>query len=112
MIKILSALTVALALSLTLASSGFAQSSIHGYNDVGGDVQNQVASPVDDDGDDGGVAGTQGSGDSGSGDAPSTSGETLPFTGLDLALIVGAGGLFLGLGLLVRRFTETASDTA
>jgi hypothetical protein len=31
---------------------------------------------------------------------------TLPFTGLDLVLIVAAGGLLLGLGLGMRRLTR------
>jgi len=31
---------------------------------------------------------------------------SLPFTGLDLVLVVGAGGLLLGLGLAMRRLTR------
>ena len=31
---------------------------------------------------------------------------TLPFTGLDLVLVVAAGGLLLGLGLAMRRLTR------
>ena len=34
---------------------------------------------------------------------------TLPFTGLDLVLVVGAGGLLLGLGLAMRRLTRSAN---
>jgi hypothetical protein len=35
-----------------------------------------------------------------------TSSGTLPFTGLDLVLVVAAGGLLLGLGLGMRRLTR------
>jgi hypothetical protein len=38
--------------------------------------------------------------------ANSSSGK-LPFTGLDLVLVVGAGGLLLGLGLAMRRLTRS-----
>lgn len=34
---------------------------------------------------------------------------TLPFTGLDLVLVVAAGGLLLGLGLGMRRLTRPPS---
>jgi hypothetical protein len=32
---------------------------------------------------------------------------SLPFTGLDIVLVVAAGGLLLGLGLGMRRLTRT-----
>jgi hypothetical protein len=35
-----------------------------------------------------------------------TSSGTLPFTGLDLVLVVAAGGLLLGLGLAMRRLAR------
>ena len=38
--------------------------------------------------------------------APKSSG-SLPFTGLDVVLVVAAGGLLLGLGLGMRRLTRT-----
>ncbi|MEA2411116.1 MAG: hypothetical protein QOC77_1677 [Thermoleophilaceae bacterium] len=38
--------------------------------------------------------------------AKSNSSGTLPFTGLDLVLVVAAGGLLLGLGLGMRRLTR------
>jgi hypothetical protein len=34
---------------------------------------------------------------------------SLPFTGLDLVLVVAAGGLLLGLGLAMRRLTHPTS---
>ena len=36
----------------------------------------------------------------------STSASTLPFTGLDVGLLVVGGGVLLGAGLLVRRFSR------
>jgi hypothetical protein len=33
---------------------------------------------------------------------------TLPFTGLDLVLVVAAGGILLGLGLAMRRLSRSA----
>jgi hypothetical protein len=35
-------------------------------------------------------------------------GPTLPFTGLDLVLVVAAGGILLGLGLAMRRLSRSA----
>lgn len=43
--------------------------------------------------------------------APSRSAAELPFTGLDLALVVGAGGVLLLLGVGIRRLTR-ASEVA
>lgn len=39
--------------------------------------------------------------------AKSAANGTLPFTGLDLVLVVAAGGLLLGLGLGMRRLTRS-----
>jgi hypothetical protein len=39
-------------------------------------------------------------------------GGELPFTGLDLALVIGAGALLLGLGVGMRRFTRPSGGTA
>ena len=40
--------------------------------------------------------------------APSRGAAELPFTGLDLALVVGAGGVLLLLGVGIRRLTRTS----
>ena len=96
--------TVSAAL-LVGAPSAFAQSSAQqGYSKPGGIVQTQI-----DNGGGGGntpgrvvstpEAATQAK-------SSSTSG-TLPFTGLDLVLVVAAGGLLLGLGLGMRRLTRS-----
>jgi hypothetical protein len=80
----LSAITI-LALFVAMAVPAAAQ---NGYSGTGGQVQTQVQ--------DTGSA-TSGSG-SGSG--------SLPFTGLDVALLAGAGLLLAGAGIAMRRVTR------
>jgi hypothetical protein len=77
---------------LALATTAYAQSSsVGGYNDEAGQVQTQVQ------GGGGGDSGASGGGGSSS---------SLPFTGLDLALLVGAGGMLLAVGFGMRRLTR------
>jgi hypothetical protein len=72
---------------VALAPTAYAQSVTgSGYGGVAGDVQDQV-------GDDG-LAGAQVV-------------ETLPFTGVDLVLVVGGALMLLLLGLVVRRRART-----
>ena len=82
----LSAITM-LALFVALAGPAAAQP---GYEPPAGQVQSQVQ-------DSGSAAGTTGSG-TGSG--------SLPFTGLDVALLAGAGLLLAGAGVAMRRVTR------
>jgi len=86
------------ALALALApASALAQSSDDGYETDGPTVQNQIEG-----------GGTAGQTDSGTSPTPSNdsagSGEEagLPFTGLDLGLLAGAGVLLVGMGAGVR----------
>jgi hypothetical protein len=79
---------------LVMAAPAFAQTAAqNGYSGPGGQVQAQVddesSTPV-------AVAG------SGGGDG----GGSLPFTGLDVALLAGAGVLLAGAGLGMRRLTR------
>jgi hypothetical protein len=83
------------------APSAYGQSSAQqGYSKPGGAVQTQI---------------DNGGGDRNPGDVVSTpesvtqtrSSGKLPFTGLDLVLVVGAGGLLLALGLGMRRMTRS-----
>jgi hypothetical protein len=77
----------ALAMALALASPAFGQSSVEGYNDNAGQVQSEVnGSPQ--------VAGE------------TSGGGSLPFTGLDVALLAGAGALLAGVGVGMRRLTR------
>jgi hypothetical protein len=81
-----------LVLALVLAAPAFAQpSSQDGYTDQAGQVQAQV-----DEESSAPVAAT-GSGGGGGG---------LPFTGLDVALIAGAGVLLVGAGIGMQRLTR------
>jgi hypothetical protein len=109
MTKILSAVMAVLALTLVFASVAAAQSSLGGYNDVGGNVQDQVDEGPSDD-----VSPTEEEGDEpeedSAGDVEESDDESLPFTGLDIALLIGAGGLFLALGLGMRRLTRTSGS--
>jgi hypothetical protein len=83
-------ITAALALVLTLAfaTSAFGQASIDGYSDEASQIQAQVA-------------------DEAQPRSTTTSSEgSLPFTGLDIALMGAAGGLLVGAGLGMRRLTR------
>lgn len=102
--KTFSIAIASLLMAMSLTSVAFAQSSVDGYAPDDGAVQNQI----------------QGNDDSGtpSNNSPNTeSGTTpqatksndsgsLPFTGLDLALLAGAGAVLLGLGLGMRHLTR------
>ncbi len=92
--------------SLMIAAPAFAQSSAQqGYSKPGGTVQTQL---------DNGGKGTS-PGASTSTPVASTpesvtqakSSGKLPFTGLDLVLVVGAGGILLALGLGMRRLSRS-----
>jgi hypothetical protein len=78
----------ALAILLAFSATAYAQSSIDGYSNEAGQVQENVQ---------------------GNGTAPvsaNESGGALPFTGLDLALIAAAGGVLAAGGLAMRRLTR------
>jgi hypothetical protein len=78
-------------LALALAAPAFAQpSSQDGYTDQAGQVQAQV------DEESGAPVAVTGSGGGGGGGS-------LPFTGLDVALIAGAGALLVGAGIGMQR---------
>jgi hypothetical protein len=95
--KIFSVLTV-LVLTLVVATSAAAQSSVDGYEDNGGQIQAQVQGGGDDDGTTPPVSATTDT---------SGGGASLPFTGLDVALLLGAGGVLVVAGLGMRRLTRS-----
>lgn len=80
----------ALAILLAFSATAYGQSSIDGYNNEAGQVQENVGGT--------GTGGTQ--------PVSSDTGGALPFTGLDLALIAAAGGLLAAGGLGMRRLTR------
>jgi hypothetical protein len=90
-----------LVLMLALATTASAQSSVDGYEDQGGQIQAQIQN--------GGPSGGDGSGTAPvtTAAAPTSSGGSLPFTGLDVALLFGAGGLLAAAGLGMRRLTRS-----
>jgi hypothetical protein len=79
------------------AAPAYAQSAGSGYAEPAGSIQQQL--------------------DSGSNDAhkveasrvstDDNGGGTLPFTGLDIALVVAAGGVLLAMGLGIRRISRS-----
>ena len=100
--KIIATLTVTI-MMLALATTAFAESNVEGYTDVKGQVQSDV--------DDGSAPGaSQGSPDGSQGSSPVAAADSgsLPFTGLDMGLLVGAGGVLVAAGLGMRRLTRPA----
>jgi hypothetical protein len=91
------------AMLLAGAPSAFAQSSgQQGYSTPGGAVQTQIQSG----------GGGNSPGDSTSATPPARVTESrdngkLPFTGLDLVLVVAAGGVLLALGVGMRRLSRS-----
>jgi predicted cobalt transporter CbtA len=85
-----------------LPTGAVAQSAERGYNEPGGVVQDQIETqPAQADSED------QGTPPAATAAAPANDeGGELPFTGFDLALVVGAGGVLLLLGFGIRRFTR------
>jgi hypothetical protein len=92
-------LITVLVLMLAFAASASAQSSVQGYEDQGGQIQAQIQGG----GSDGGGSGTAPV----SATTDSGAGGSLPFTGLDVALLVGAGGLLVVAGVGMRRLTRS-----
>lgn len=89
---------------LLLAAPAFAQSSAQqGYSKPGGAVQTQL--------DNGGKGNSPGASTStpvaSTPETVTKSSGKLPFTGLDLVLVVGAGGILLALGLGMRRLSRS-----
>jgi hypothetical protein len=91
---------------LALPAGAIAQSSTGGYNQPGGVVQDQIQTqPAQTE------QKTQNTPQSVTQTAPASKSSNLPFTGLDLAMVVAAGGVLLLLGFGIRRFTR-ASEVA
>lgn len=81
------------------AGPAYAQSAASGYAEPAGSVQQQL--------DNGSNDGHKVSAANVSNDNDSNSGSKLPFTGLDLALVVAAGGVLLAMGLGIRRLSRS-----
>ena len=110
--KTLAIALASLLLVMSLTSVAFAQSSVDGYTPDEGAVQNQIQGN-----DDTGTPpnATQEAAEPGATPSapaparyatPSDDSGSLPFTGLDLALLAGAGAVLLSLGLGMRKLTR------
>jgi hypothetical protein len=104
---------VAVLALFALPASAVAQPSVSGYDNFGPQVQEEIQqqNPADE----GGGGGPAGGDDSGApapaAAAASDEGGELPFTGLDVALVLGAGLMLVGMGFGIRRMirpTEVA----
>jgi hypothetical protein len=91
-------LITVLVLMLAFAASASAQSSVQGYEDQGGQVQAQIQ---------GGDGGSPGGTTPVSATTESSGSGSLPFTGLDVALLFAAGGVLAAAGLGMRRLTRS-----
>lgn len=90
---------------LAVPTGAMAQSSSEGgYNPPGSTVQDQIESQPSRENDRVTPDPPAATADEGGGN--------LPFTGLDLALIVAAGGVLLMLGLGIRRATRASTEVA
>ena len=96
--KIIFSVVAVLALMLALSTAAYGQSSsLEGYNDQGGRIQAQV---------DQGGGGGGGGADTSPVSTTTDEGGSLPFTGLDVALLAAAGALLAAAGLGMRRLTR------
>jgi hypothetical protein len=89
-----------LCIALFAAGPAYGQSAQSGYAEPAGSVQQQLDNGSNDAHK---VSASNVSNDSDSGDT----GSKLPFTGLDLALVVAAGGVLLAMGLGIRRLSRS-----
>ncbi len=96
MLKIKKILAIASAVALLAPSAAFAAS---GSEKGGYAGSNDVVAGLEQ-----GSGGNNGGGASGT--TSGNAGGSLPFTGSDLSVIVGAGGMLLGLGFGLRRLTH------
>ena len=96
------ALSVAIAPATALAQG----TSVDPYENEGPRVQERIdqSNPTPDDED--------GNGTTPVARTAQDEGGELPFTGLDVALVIGAGALLLGLGVGMRRLTRPAREPA
>jgi hypothetical protein len=89
-------------MALVFPAAAFAQQSAGDAYKPQGQIEQDV------EGDQGGVGGSPGAG--GNSEQPaataSNSGSGLPFTGVDVALLAGAGALLLGAGVGMRRIAH------
>ena len=96
------AATISAALLVGAPSAHAVTSAEEGYSKPGGIVQTQLENGGSTNNPPGSVVSTPEQ------VTQAKSAGKLPFTGLDLVLVVAAGGLLLGLGLAMRRMTRAS----
>jgi hypothetical protein len=100
--KTIASAIAAFVLVLALATTAYGQSSIDGYSDRGGEIQTQV--------DQGGTGDSSGADPvSAAPAATADDGGSLPFTGLDVALLAAGGGVLVAAGIGMRRLTRESA---
>lgn len=97
-------LALLITLSIVIATAGTAFAQDNGYENGGEDLAGTLQGPSDQGGGDQAVAQATTA-------APSGDGGALPFTGLDVALILGVGGVLVAAGLVTRRLTRAVDAT-
>jgi hypothetical protein len=108
--KIITSLVAVLVLMAVSVTPAFGQ-TLEGYNNVAGQQQDQVQGGLEQA--NGPVNGTSPSNNSAapaSNAGAQNSGSSLPFTGIDVALLLGAGGVLLVAGFGMRRLTRAPSS--
>jgi hypothetical protein len=90
------------AASMLIAAPAYAQTASDGYSKPAGSIQERIATEdtpdrSNDPGDEISETRTQ----------PTEARSELPFTGLDVALIIGAGGVLLAMGFGMRRLSRS-----
>jgi hypothetical protein len=98
MAKFKKIVAIAVMVAALAPSAAFAQSGVDGYS---GD--NNVVAALED------TSGNSGGGGNSSAATVEDTGSSLPFTGADLGVLAGAGGLLLALGFGLRRLTYRPS---
>jgi hypothetical protein len=93
---------------MALPAGAFAQSADTGYNVPGGVVQDQIETQPAQAEDETNSTPPAVTAAAPPAQAQADTGGDLPFTGFDLALVVGAGGVLLLLGFGIRRFTQAS----
>jgi hypothetical protein len=109
--KIIASLIAVLVLMAVSVTPALGQ-TLEGYNNVAGQQQDQVQGGLEQA--NGPVNGTSPSNNSvapaSNAGAQNSSGSSLPFTGIDIALLLGAGGVLLVAGFGMRRLTRSPSS--
>jgi hypothetical protein len=113
--KIITSLVAVLVLMAVSVTPAFGQ-TLEGYNNVAGQQQDQAQGGLEKaNGPVNGTApagnnGTAPAGNNGTASSGNAGGGSLPFTGIDVALLVGAGGVLLMAGFGMRRLARAPSS--